>query len=91
MKKRLRTISKNSAKAQKETEREDLALRQMESAALAAYSHDVANNADMTSMAINSRLTASTGKVWQEMKKDGKTTYWNSMTNGSNFVFLFNL
>lgn len=58
-------------------------LRQMESAALASYSQDVANNADITSMAINSRLTVTTGKVWHESKKDGKTCYWNTVTNGN--------
>ncbi|XP_076251422.1 WW domain-binding protein 4-like isoform X2 [Rhynchophorus ferrugineus] len=91
VKKRLRTITKDSAKAHKESEKTDAAIRAMESAAMEAYKRDVASNvaADLTSIAINKRLqeenlqiASGSKKIWQEVvTKDGKSYFWNTLTN----------
>lgn len=62
----------------------------MEAAALDAYQRDVAQNstADLTSIAINKKLSddnlqIATRKVWHELVgRDGKSYYWNTITNG---------
>ncbi|CAH0554614.1 unnamed protein product, partial [Brassicogethes aeneus] len=89
VKRRLNQITRNSAKAQRESEKVDSQMRQMEALALAAYRKDVANNADMTSVAINNKLkednlaiSSGSKKVWKEAKsKDGNFYYWNVLTN----------
>ncbi|XP_060529693.1 WW domain-binding protein 4-like isoform X2 [Cylas formicarius] len=90
VKKRLKNISKNSAKAQRELDKLDTTLKTMEAAALEAYRKDVENNADLTSLSINKRLeeqnlaiaSTSARKQWQEaVSKDGRSYYWNVMTN----------
>lgn len=87
--KRLKSISKDSAKAFKESENVDAAIKAMEAAALEAYRKDVENNADWTSVAINKKMQeenleiagGSSKKVWREaVTKEGKTYYWNSVT-----------
>lgn len=90
----MQTITKQSEYTQRQNEKFDATIRHMESAALAAYRKDVANNADMTSRAINktvedNNLVISGGelegskKVWKEAKnRDGKTYYFNVITNG---------
>lgn len=64
----------------------------MEAAAMAAYRKDFEGNAnaDLTSMAITSRLKQDnlklkegSSKVWYEAKsKEGHIYYWNTLTNG---------
>ncbi|GLV35986.1 uncharacterized protein CBL_09796 [Carabus blaptoides fortunei] len=83
---RLKTISKQSRRDQKESVRMDTALRKMESAALEAYRKDIENNADMSSRAINetlekSNLALSSKKIWHEFRpKEGPVYYCNTET-----------
>ncbi|CAH1109906.1 unnamed protein product [Psylliodes chrysocephalus] len=91
VKKRLKVITKNSARAFKVEQNVDAAIKQMEAAALAAYRKDVETNssADLTSLAIakklkdeNLQLRNDSNKVWYEAKtKEGHTYYWNTITN----------
>ncbi|CAH1154245.1 unnamed protein product [Phaedon cochleariae] len=91
VKKRLKSITKSSAKSQKDSENVDAAIRHMEAAAMAAYRRDVENNssADLTSIAIakkledeNLAISGSGKKIWQELKsKEGNIYYWNTLTN----------
>ncbi|KAL1491058.1 hypothetical protein ABEB36_011711 [Hypothenemus hampei] len=92
VKKRLKTITRNSAKAAKETEKADATIRAMEVAAMDAYRRDVQDSSasDLTSIAIRKRLAdgnleiagGSSQKVWHEaVAKDGKSYFWNTMTN----------
>nr|XP_023027127.1 WW domain-binding protein 4 [Leptinotarsa decemlineata] len=93
VKKRLRNITKSSAKTQRESENVDKAIKKMEAAALAAYRKDFESNSvtDLTSIAIkekmkNESLTLSEDSktVWHEAKsKEGNTYYWNTLTNES--------
>ncbi|XP_044754573.1 WW domain-binding protein 4-like isoform X2 [Coccinella septempunctata] len=92
VKKRLKNITKNSFKAQKELEKEDVTLKQMEKAALESYKRDIENNADMTSVAINQKLKdenlqiKGSTKVWQQLKsKEGDFYYWNTVTNATSW------
>lgn len=98
MAKRLKTITKNSAKAQRETEKFECTLKHIESAALEAYRKDVENNRDLTSIAINKKVeeenlaisgASSSKKVWREAKSDGRTYYWNTLSNGLCFRSVF--
>jgi len=92
VKKKLKTISRNSAKTQREMDKVDSTLKRMEAAAMAAYRKDVEGNAsaDLTSIAITNRmkdenltLKEGTTKVWYEAKsKEGHVYYWNTLTNG---------
>lgn len=85
----MRNVAKKSARDQIETEKVQNTLKQIESAALEAYQRDVANNADLTSIAINNKLAQSSGskKVWYEAKtNEGRTYYWNTLTNGIEFL-----
>ncbi|KAL3270328.1 hypothetical protein HHI36_009376 [Cryptolaemus montrouzieri] len=88
VKKRLKTITKNSFRAQKESECMNISLKQMEKAALEAYKKDIENNADITSIAINQKLKdenleiKGSAKIWHELKsKEGHLYYWNTVTN----------
>ncbi|XP_030759808.1 WW domain-binding protein 4 [Sitophilus oryzae] len=91
VKKRLNTISKNSAKEQRDSNKMDAAIKAMELAAMQAYQKDVQQNtaADLTSIAINQRLkdeqleiASGVRKIWKELvAKDGKSYYWNTLTN----------
>lgn len=84
MQRSLRTIGRQSRRDQKETERVDLALRKMESAALEAYRKDIEGNAnvDLSSKAIKEQMEQKSSTVWHEAKsKEGKTYYWNTETN----------
>ncbi|XP_045474326.1 WW domain-binding protein 4-like isoform X2 [Harmonia axyridis] len=88
VKKRLKNITKNSYKAQKELEKEDVAIKQMERAALDSYQRDIENNADITSAALNKKLKdenlqiKGTAKIWHQLKsKEGDFYYWNTVTN----------
>lgn len=86
----MRNVAKKSARDQIENERVQSTLKQIESAALAAYQKDVANNADLTSIAINNKLekdnlalSSGSKKVWHEAKtNEGRTYYWNTLTSG---------
>ncbi|KAJ8909597.1 hypothetical protein NQ315_005661 [Exocentrus adspersus] len=91
VKRRIKTISKNSAKAQRDSDRTDATLKQMEIAALTAYRRDVESNAnaDLTSIAINKKLkeenlsiSGENKKIWHEAQsKEGQIYYWNVLTN----------
>lgn len=88
VKKKLNKITKNSARTQKETERVDVALKQMEKAALEAYKNDIERNGDLTSKTINEKIKnenlvlKSHHKVWHQLKsKEGHLYYWNTLTN----------
>nr|AEE63621.1 unknown [Dendroctonus ponderosae] len=87
VKKRLKTITKDSAKAFKASEKVDAAIKAMEVAALDAYRRDVEHNAtvDLTSMAIRKQIEdekLEIVKVWHEaVTKDGKSYFWNTNTN----------
>ncbi|XP_057651779.1 WW domain-binding protein 4 [Diorhabda carinulata] len=95
VKKRLKNITKASAKAHKESENVDSAIRKMEQAAMAAYRKDVESNscADLTSIAITKKLKSENlelkdnqTKVWHEAKsKEGHIYYWNTLTNESSW------
>lgn len=90
VKKRLKSISKDSSRALKESEKVDAAIKAMEAAAMEAYKKDVENNADWTSVAINKKMqeenleiaSGSSKKVWREVaSKGGKNYFWNTVTN----------
>lgn len=89
VKRRLRTITKNSERAHRESERVDATIKKMEAAAMEAYRKDVENNTDLTAKAINKRLeednlaiSSGSKKLWHETRsKDGRIYYWNVMTN----------
>ncbi|CAG9764764.1 unnamed protein product [Ceutorhynchus assimilis] len=94
VKKRLKNITKDSAKAFRETLKVDAAIKAMENAGMEAYRRDVERNAtaDLTSIAINKKLkednlaiaSGSSEKVWHEaVTKDGKSYYWNTDTNAT--------
>ncbi|CAG9858908.1 unnamed protein product [Phyllotreta striolata] len=93
VKKRLKNISKASARAQKAEEQVDVAIKKMEAAAMVAYRRDVESNssADLTSIAIskklkedNLELSGSSNKIWCEAKsKEGHVYYYNTLTNES--------
>ncbi|RZC39156.1 WW domain-binding protein 4, partial [Asbolus verrucosus] len=89
VKKKLRNISRHSTQVQKDTDKFDATLKQIEFAALEAYRKDIETNGDLTSISINSKLQEglvgnSSGfhkKLWNEMKtRDGKSYYVNIMT-----------
>ncbi|XP_050310876.1 peroxisomal acyl-coenzyme A oxidase 3-like isoform X2 [Anthonomus grandis grandis] len=90
VKKRLKTITKDSAKAFKESAKVEDAIKSMEAAAMEAYRRDMEHNAsaDLTSMAIAKRveeenLEIANRKLWHEIPSiDGqKSYYWNTVTN----------
>ncbi|KAG5887494.1 hypothetical protein JTB14_023680 [Gonioctena quinquepunctata] len=94
VKKRLKNITKSSAKAHRESENADRTLKQMEAAAMAAYRRDVESNSvsDLTSIAIKEKLKkenlslndGESKKIWHEAKsKEGNIYYWNILTNVS--------
>lgn len=93
----MKNVAKKSAKDQIESEKVQSTLRQIESAALEAYQRDVANNADLTSIAINNKLekdnlalSSGSKKVWYEAKtNEGRTYYWNTLTSGIKFLMCF--
>nr|CAH7754665.1 unnamed protein product [Callosobruchus chinensis] len=90
VKKRIKQVSKKSAIEERDKDKVDAAIKQMEAAAMAAYKKDVQSNssADLTSIAITEKLKtdnlAINDKVWREAKtKEGSTYYYNTDTNES--------
>lgn len=90
----MKFITNKSKKDHRDSLKVDATLKQMEAAALEAYRKDVENNADITSASINKQLQennlvlSDSKKVWKEaVATDGRSYYWNILTNG-NFSFI---
>jgi hypothetical protein len=81
VKKRLRSITKSSNQVQKDADKFDATLKQMEFAAMEAYRKDIETNGDLSSASIKQSLQGVPKKLWQEARtRAGKTYYHNIMT-----------
>jgi WW domain-binding protein 4 len=84
VKKRLRSITKSSNQVQKDADKFDATLKQMEFAAMEAYRKDIETNGDLSSASIKQSLQGVPKKLWQEARtRAGKTYYHNIMTKGT--------
>lgn len=65
--KKLQDISKKSVKDEKERQKVDMQLKQMEEAALKAYAQDISRGADITTQQMNAAIAAATADYQDEV------------------------
>lgn len=73
--KKLQDIGKKSVKDQKERQKVDMQLKQMEDAALKAYAQDISRGGDLTTQQMNAAIAAATADYQDEVATAAAPTH----------------